>query len=182
VHPVPNLLTGILVQPTRDKITITRTVYSFSAFLNDFGAWAQAMIFIAVVLTSLLHVNTLESYLIHKLYRTEDRTTPLNEDATPLETYKLARNALSKRKAVPKLYRPLILTKIRNSIIKRLNHWKCCNKRSWLKATSDELDYLAAQKRLARELDVKKFIKKFRILSNSLSSLFTHEQERLLKM
>jgi hypothetical protein len=39
-YSVPNFVGGIILQPKRDKVIVTREVYSFSEFLNDFGAWA----------------------------------------------------------------------------------------------------------------------------------------------
>ena len=61
---------GIILQPKRDKVIVTREVYNFSEFLNDFGAWAQAMIFIATALIPLFRISTIEGFLIHKLYKT----------------------------------------------------------------------------------------------------------------
>lgn len=62
-----------MIETTRDKTVVNRDVYNLSGFLNDFGAWAQAMIFIGFMVAPLLYRKTLESYLISKLYKVQRR-------------------------------------------------------------------------------------------------------------
>jgi hypothetical protein len=69
-YNLANSMGGIILQPKRDKIIVTREVCNFSEFLNDFGAWAQAMIFIATALIPLFRISTIEGFLIHRLYKT----------------------------------------------------------------------------------------------------------------
>jgi hypothetical protein len=140
------------------------------------------MIFIATALFPMFRRSTIEGFLIHKLYKTIKQQPHHTSSANLKDEIDFAKQTLKKRYKTRHLPLCGLFWNLKKFFIQLFDRIKCCKKIMCFDFTADEKTFMSAKLRLARELDVKNFIRNFRMLKSQLKILLDANHKKLLRM
>ena len=169
---------GVLIEMGFDVNEIQRSVYGFADWLGVVGGFLGSIEFIFQVVVPLVAVWSLEKYLIVSLFhRYYDNPTSnikhlkqLNHKNRRFEEIKLS---LNDRKRIEPSQLPGIIESFRGILMK-------CFKS--LRYRDDDYFAMKARMRLAKEMDIKKYVQSVRANRNSMKFLTTQRERRIVAM
>ena len=174
----PNAMGGVLIEMGFDINKISRSVYGFADWLGVVGGFLGSIEFIFQVVVPLVAVWSLEKYLIvslfHRYYDNPTSDTKhlkkLDHKTRRFEEIKLS---LNDRKRIEPSQLPGIIESFRGVLMK-------CFKS--LRYRDEDYFAMKARMRLAKEMDIKRYVQSVRANRNSMKFLTTQRERRIVKM